>query len=1681
MASEGDDVLFLAQDLPENIVALAWFKGLKDMTKIIAIYVLQNNLTMTGPVHSGRETIYGNGSLLFEKVNLKDKGFYTLQTYNRHAKIVSISYLYLNVHASHSPFCNPLNSSQLMIQAVPPYPAEGQAVLLKVLKVPEDLQEFSWYKLKDRTTRVKLLQYRRAKKTFCWAPAQRIRGRVYKNGSVVLQDVNDNDSGMYTLEVLNKDSNIEKANVEFFVKKSLTQPFVQITDTTVTGGTSVIFTCITPDADTFIHWNFNNQTLQLSERLTLSPTRCAFRIDPVRNEDAGMYQCEVSNGFSSKTSLPEYKLKSYFKMGAFPSSVGGRCATFQWHIIEIGLVCFLTSWHLSISTAAESWPPQVAEGESVLFLAYRVPENLQALAWFKGLSYLKEGLREIAIYGLHNNLSAPGPLHSGRETIFHNGSLLIEKLTQKDTGFYTLRTYNKQGKIVSTTPLYLEVRGSLTFLWNCGRISTSIRPTIESVPPIVTEGENVRLFVHNLPENLEGFIWFKGMNVFKDQEIGRYIVHRRSSVTGPAHSGREILNSDGSLVLQNVTEKDAGLYTLQIMRTDLKSDEAHVQLLVNSSLSPCCNPLTSSKLMIQPVPLYVAEGESILLQVYNLPEDLQTYTWYRATYTERHFEIVEYSRDMNTVTWGDQYSRRETLFANGSLLLENVMEKDAGMHMLVILHSDFRIEKAYVNFHVNRFGEKSVVSREALLKIVAQPFIENHRMLGTNLQAYFKRMQKQNVVFLNSTGLNRTTVKTIVVLVGIRQLKGASAHSHKAEASFLICWYLSTTAEITIESVPLQVVEGENVLLHVGNLPENVLSFSWFKGLRNTGLGIVLHFVKSNLTVIGPEYSYRETVYSNGSLQLKNVNQKDTGFYTLRIINQDTKIASAATIYLHVYTSLFTCGRPPPSSKPYIELVPPNVAEGKNVLLLAHNLPENIHTIFWYKGVIAYKKFEIARHIRSIDSSVQGPAHSAREALFGNGSLLFYNVMGKDTGFYTLRVFTTDLKVQETHVQLQVNTCQGSLCSDSLTSPQVTIKSVPPYVVEGESVLFQVYTLTEDHQEIFWYKSVFSSDIFKIAEYSRSTSSIIYGLAHSQRETMYNNGSLLIQNITEKDAGMYMLETLNRNYKFENTYVQLHVNKPWKEALWRRPLVTSILTCWLTPIVSKITIDSVPAISAEGDNVFLFVRNMPENIQAFSWYKGVMVLKSREVAKYVRANNSSMLGPAYTGREKIFNQGSLLIKNVTRKDSGYYILQTLDTNLTSKIIRTEFFVHTPIFGKKKNTKKHAAPFQLKIELVPPIIAEEDNVLLLAHNLPEKLQGFAWHKGVLPLDHLKIASHSVLINSSFLGHSYYDRATIYANGSLLLQNVTEKDIGIYTLRTISSDLRSEWQVLGFMANKTTRLLLQGFEEMVGILLKFFLCSVFPCSASILTCWLTPIVSKITIDSVPPISAEGDNVLLFVHNMSENIQAFSWYKGVMVLKSREVAKCVRANYSCVLGPAYSGREKIFNQGSLLIKNVTRKDSGYYILQTLDTNLKSKIIRAEFFVHTPIIGKKKNTKKPATPSQLKIELVPPIIAEEDNVLLLAHNLPEKLQGFAWHKGVLPLDHLKIASHSVLINSSFLGHSYYDRATIYTNGSLLLQNVTKKDIGIYTLRTISADLRSEWAIIHLQINNKNFSMTPE
>uniref|UniRef100_A0A673VSJ0 Ig-like domain-containing protein n=1 Tax=Suricata suricatta TaxID=37032 RepID=A0A673VSJ0_SURSU len=90
-----------------------------------------------------------------------------------------------------------------------------------------------------------------------------------------------------------------------FSTEPVAPPTLNISNTTVTEHKdSVVLTCSTNTTGVSIWWLFNGQSLKLTERMKLSEDNSTLTIDPVRREDAGTYQCEVSNPVSASTSDP---------------------------------------------------------------------------------------------------------------------------------------------------------------------------------------------------------------------------------------------------------------------------------------------------------------------------------------------------------------------------------------------------------------------------------------------------------------------------------------------------------------------------------------------------------------------------------------------------------------------------------------------------------------------------------------------------------------------------------------------------------------------------------------------------------------------------------------------------------------------------------------------------------------------------------------------------------------------------------------------------------------------------------------------------------------------------------------------------------------------------------------------------------------------------------------------------------------------------------------------------------------------------------------------------------------------------------------------------------------------------------------------------------------------------------
>uniref|UniRef100_G1PVC6 Ig-like domain-containing protein n=1 Tax=Myotis lucifugus TaxID=59463 RepID=G1PVC6_MYOLU len=144
-----------------------------------------------------------------------------------------------------------------------------------------------------------------------------------------------------------------------------------------------------------------------------------------------------------------------------------------------------------------------------------------------------------------------------------------------------------------------------------------------------------------------------------------------------------------------------------------------------------------------------------------------------------------------------------------------------------------------------------------------------------------------------------------------------------------------------------------------------------------------------------------------------------------------------------------------------------------------------------------------------------------------------------------------------------------------------------------------------------------------------------------------------------------------------------------------------------------------------------------------------------------------------------------------------------------------------------------------------------------------------------------------------------------------------------------------------------------------------------TATLFTFWSLPTTAQLTIESVPPNAAEGKDVLLRVHNLPGNLGGYAWYKGEIVDSNHKIVSYVIDTQKITYGPAYSDREKIYPNGSLLFQNVTRKDTGYYILLAIDKNFQSRPVTGQLHVY-PELPKPSITSNKSIPEEHKDPVV-------------------------------------------------------------------------------------------------------------
>ncbi|KAM9226319.1 LOW QUALITY PROTEIN: cell adhesion molecule CEACAM6-like [Dugong dugon] len=362
-AAEGNDVLLLLRNLPGDSLIYLWYKGeSRDNNDKIASYLTgAPHPNATGPAHSGRETIYHNGSLLFQNVTLEDTGIYILQMIKTSGDNEVLAgqirvHLELPKHFITSNSSNPvedqdsvtltcdpetqnttyqwlINNQSLPDRARLELSTDNRILTIhNVTRNDKGLYECrTWNPVNARRSDPFILNVLYGPETPTISPSDwhyppganltlscnaisnplaqyswLISGNYLQSTQVLFSpNVTVSDGGNYTCHVHSNATGLSRTTVKTItVSESVTKPSITSNTTVTELEGPVTLICLTKHTGISILWVFQGQILQLMERITLSQGKSSLTIDPVKREDAGEYQCEVSNLVSSSKSDP---------------------------------------------------------------------------------------------------------------------------------------------------------------------------------------------------------------------------------------------------------------------------------------------------------------------------------------------------------------------------------------------------------------------------------------------------------------------------------------------------------------------------------------------------------------------------------------------------------------------------------------------------------------------------------------------------------------------------------------------------------------------------------------------------------------------------------------------------------------------------------------------------------------------------------------------------------------------------------------------------------------------------------------------------------------------------------------------------------------------------------------------------------------------------------------------------------------------------------------------------------------------------------------------------------------------------------------------------------------------------------------------------------------------------------
>uniref|UniRef100_A0A8C0WA78 Ig-like domain-containing protein n=1 Tax=Castor canadensis TaxID=51338 RepID=A0A8C0WA78_CASCN len=286
---------------------------------------------------------------------------------------------------------------------------------------------------------------------------------------------------------------------------------------------------------------------------------------------------------------------------------------------------------------------------------------------------------------------------------------------------------------------------SLLTVWN---LPTTTQLTTESVPANAAKGSDVLLHVHKSPENLQGY-QYKGESVVDSQQIALFVITTQETRPGTVNSGRETIYHNGSLLLQNVAQKDTGFYTLQILTGDIKYEDTS-----NHFLSDICTAELPKSFITSTNSSPVEGKDSVTLMCESETPDT-TYLWWINGHRVPDSDRLELFKDNRTLT------------------LLRVTRDDTGNYddpvtLNVLYGPDTPITSPESHFLPG--ANLSLSCHAASHPPVQYSWLFNGRPQSSTQELFIPNVTANNdriytcLVHNSATGLSRTTVKNILVL-----------------------------------------------------------------------------------------------------------------------------------------------------------------------------------------------------------------------------------------------------------------------------------------------------------------------------------------------------------------------------------------------------------------------------------------------------------------------------------------------------------------------------------------------------------------------------------------------------------------------------------------------------------------------------------------------------------------------------------------------------------------------------------------------------------------------------------------------------------------------------------------------------------------------------------------------------